>query len=135
MRILTVGSTGVVAMQRALDWMAARGERVWISDYDNQYAEPLPDAFRFQPFMPIRRLGGSCGVFNWVQWPNRSRRREFAGWPIRRNRRWCMCTASTSTGCPEKQTDSRWPCNRCGQHEDNTPRRAVVETTITCPEW
>lgn len=58
MRILTVGPTGVVAMQRVLDWMAARGEQVWISDYDNQYVEPLPDAFRFQLFMPIRRLGG-----------------------------------------------------------------------------
>ncbi len=55
MRILTAGPTGVVAMQRVLDWMAARGEQVWITDYDNQYRQPLPPGFRFQTAMPTRR--------------------------------------------------------------------------------
>jgi glycosyltransferase involved in cell wall biosynthesis len=55
MRILTAGPTGVVAMQRVLDWMAARGEHVWVTDYDNQYRQPLPPGFQFQPVMPLRR--------------------------------------------------------------------------------
>lgn len=54
MRILTAGPTGVVAMQRVLDWMAAHGEQVWVTDYDNQYRQPLPPAFHFQPVLPVR---------------------------------------------------------------------------------
>ncbi len=55
MRILTAGPTGVVAMQRVLDWMAARGEQVWVTDYDNQYRQPLPSGFEFQTVLPTRR--------------------------------------------------------------------------------
>ncbi len=55
MRILTAGPTGVVAMQRVLDWMAARSEQVWVTDYDNQYRQPLPPGFHFQTAMPTRR--------------------------------------------------------------------------------
>lgn len=55
MRILTVGPTGVVAMQRVVDWMAAHGAQVWMVDYANQYGAPLPNGCQFVPFLPIRR--------------------------------------------------------------------------------
>ena len=59
MRIMTVGPTGVVAMQRVLNWMAASNEQVWVSDYANQHPELLPGTFDFYPLLPIRRMGGA----------------------------------------------------------------------------
>lgn len=59
MRILTVGPTGVVAMQRVLKWMAANGEQVWVSDYYNHYPELLPGTCDFYPLQPIYKLGGA----------------------------------------------------------------------------
>jgi len=59
MRIMTVGPTGVVAMQRVLNWMAARSEQVWVSDYYNQCPDLLPGTFDFYPLLPIRRMGGA----------------------------------------------------------------------------
>lgn len=58
MRILTTGPSGVVAMQRVLDWMAARGEQVWIVDYRNHYRTPLPTGFQFQSFLPLPKAAG-----------------------------------------------------------------------------
>jgi glycosyltransferase involved in cell wall biosynthesis len=82
MRIMTVGPTGVVAMQRVLDWMAANGEQVWVSDYYNQYPGPLPTGFHFQPFLPIRRLGGGLRRIRLgkvAEWIGASRMRTLAG--------------------------------------------------------
>ncbi len=45
-------------MQRVLDWMAARGEQVWVSDYRNQHPGPWPAGFHFQPIFPLPRMGG-----------------------------------------------------------------------------
>ena len=47
MRILTVGPTGVVAMQRMLQWMAERNEEVWVMDHTDQYRSMVPDGFHF----------------------------------------------------------------------------------------
>ncbi len=58
MRILTTGPSGVVAMQRVLDWMAARGEQVWVMDYRNHYRTPLPTGFQFQSFLPVPKAAG-----------------------------------------------------------------------------
>lgn len=54
MRILTAGPIGVVAMQRVLDWMAERGEQVWVTDYASPYQQSLPQAFHYQPLLPLR---------------------------------------------------------------------------------
>ena len=53
MRILTVGPTGVVAMQRVLQWMAEREEEVWVVDHNDRYRSQLPAGFMFSPlFLP-----------------------------------------------------------------------------------
>ena len=53
MRILTVGPTGVVAMQRVLHWMADHREEVWVIDYNDRYRSQLPAGFKFSPlFLP-----------------------------------------------------------------------------------
>ncbi|MFN2166914.1 MAG: glycosyltransferase family 4 protein [Anaerolineae bacterium] len=50
MRVLAVGPTGVVAMQRVLDWLAPLGHQVWIVDYANHYRQRLPQGWGFSPF-------------------------------------------------------------------------------------
>ena len=53
MRILTIGPTGVVAMQRVLHWMAERKEEVWVVDHNDRYRSQLPAGFKFSPlFLP-----------------------------------------------------------------------------------
>ncbi len=55
MRILTVGPTGVVAMQRVLHWMAEREEEVWVVDQNDRY--PLLAAGRLQVFAVVPAQG------------------------------------------------------------------------------
>ena len=47
MRILTVGPTGVVAMQRVLSWLADHGDDVWVVDEEETYRGLVPEGFRF----------------------------------------------------------------------------------------
>ena len=51
MRILTVGPTGVVAMQRVLRWMADRHEQVWVVDHTAQFRSQVPAGFGFSPLL------------------------------------------------------------------------------------
>lgn len=57
MRILTVGPTGVVAMQRVLHWMAERQEEVWVIDEDDRFRSLLPAGFHFSTFSLPRGAG------------------------------------------------------------------------------
>ena len=50
MRILTVGPTGVVAMQRVLTWMAEHQEDVWVVHEDDRFRPLLPAGFHFSTF-------------------------------------------------------------------------------------
>lgn len=58
MRILTTGPSGVVAMQRVLDWLVAHGEQVWMVDYRNHYRTPPPASCHFQSFLPVPKAAG-----------------------------------------------------------------------------
>lgn len=82
MRIMTVGRTGAVAMQRVLKWMAASNEQVWVSDYANQHPEPA-GTFDFYPLLPDRRMGGALGVPGWVTWLTGSRPPGCMRWPAK----------------------------------------------------
>ncbi|MER2598771.1 MAG: glycosyltransferase family 4 protein [Caldilineales bacterium] len=59
MRILTAGPTGVVAMQRVLNWHIEAGDDVWITDYRNSFRRPLPPRFHFMPLLPLPRGNGA----------------------------------------------------------------------------
>ena len=57
MRILTVGPTGVVAMQRVLTWMAERQEEVWVVDENDRFRSLLPAGYHFSTFSLPRGAG------------------------------------------------------------------------------
>lgn len=85
MRVMMIGSCGVIAMRRPIGWALQQGVDVCLVDYSNMYAKSLPANGRFVPFMArgasrLQKLFRTQKASLLVEWAGALQLRLIAQW-------------------------------------------------------